>query len=199
MRIGFTGAHRTGKTTLAVRTGDLLNLPVVTSSASALAKEVGFDFNADNGISWRLMFQTIVRDDMASSWGKHEAFVADRTPLDLAAYLLADVQMTTGDSEIQDQIVQYVEGCIAATRKLFDLVILVPPAVPVEPVDGKPPVNPAYQEHHHFLVRGLLNDQELGVRAQELRRDTIGIDMRLDFVERAARAAAFHLPLVRGA
>lgn len=180
MRIGLCGAHRTGKSTLMNLFAKEQCITPLPSSLFPVAKSMGLDMSKPHSFTTRLCYQTVVLDAMERVYSSAPSFVSDRTPLDAAAYLLADVQTTTGNAELQDLTNQYVDRAICLTNRLFDIVILVPPAITVEPVDGKPPVNPAYQEHIHFLIAGLTND--LTVPNGSIARDNLDLEDRMDAI-----------------
>lgn len=194
MRIGMCGAHRSGKTTLAAYASKKYSLPMVQSPASAIIKEFGFDMARDN----RLMFEnsSLISNNTGVSmqWSIYlslvrqleEAgsnFVADRTPIDVAAYMLADATAYAGEEWSQYEAVRMVEKAIVDTQRLFDAVILVPPGIQFVVEDGKPPINAAYQEHHHMICRGILLDDDLDLWWDEIRRHTTKLSDRTKFVD----------------
>lgn len=190
MRIGLCGAHRTGKSTLARLFSEVNGVPMVASSVSAIA--LRYDFDMDNHRrdepSFREM-QDVILDTLEKSFRGKPTFISDRAPLDAAAYLIADMQASTGSPAFQEGVLQYIDRAIRLTDELFDVVILVPPGIAFEAADGKPGANLAYQEHHHLIVRGLMGD--LTVSNGELARDNLKLDDRLDavieFTERHTR------------
>jgi len=133
---------------------------------------------------------TMQVDQMLDMLGNLEAnpagFVSDRTPLDAAAYLLADATASAGNPHCYETVVRYVEKAMVNTARLFDVVILVPPAIEFEEAPGKPPLNVAYQEHLHMLIRGMLFDDEIEITKGQLLRTNIDRHDRiaacLDFV-----------------
>lgn len=191
MRIGFTGAHRSGKTTLARLVSAEYGLPMVDSPASQIVKDYGFDMARDNRLTFTkdgqandgVLMQMEIYSCLNGSLGNAgESFVSDRTPIDVAAYLLADATAYSGNTVAQETAVMVMEQAIRDTERLFDMVILVPPGIQFMVEDGKPPINPAYQEHHHMLCRGILFDEDLDLYWDEIRRTTYTIDARMDFV-----------------
>jgi len=181
MRIGLCGAHRVGKSTLARLYSEVNDVPFVASSVSAIALRYDFDMDHHrrDAPAFREM-QEVILDTMEKSFRDHEVFIADRCPLDAAAYLVADMQANTGSPAFQEGVLQYIDRAVRLTNELFDAVILVPPGISFEPMDGKPGANLAYQEHHHLLVRGLMG--ELSIPNGELARDNLKLDDRLDAV-----------------
>lgn len=164
MRVGFTGAHRTGKTTLAKSVSEITKSPYIESPAGAVALEMGINLKAEIPFEHRIAYQTVVLQRMVDQLSSKTSFVTDRTPLDAAAYLLADCGNATGTPKQRSQVALYVENCLAQTAKLFDVIIYVPPAIPYYREANKPPFNEAYQEHHGFLVNGMFHDDEMQVK-----------------------------------
>lgn len=181
MRIGLCGAHRTGKTTLATSVAAQLKIEHVASGVSAIAAEYGFDMDKHRRDEPRFTrMQKHILIDLVQAVSDKAQFVSDRTPLDAAAYLIADVQANTGDAEWQEFVIEYQSKAIQATDHYFDAVLLVPPAVPFDPMDGKPGANLAYQEHHHLLCAGLLT--ELAIPCAQLPRDLVNLQERVNAV-----------------
>jgi hypothetical protein len=175
MRIGFCGAHRTGKTTLACELANRLKVPTVLSGTSAIVAKHGFDMGRDNrithlGLPMQQEIQDKLIDDVESSGPN---IVADRTPIDAAAYLLADATADRGDEHDWEEAMQMVGQALMATNGLFDAVIFVPPAIEFEPMDGKPPMNGLYQAHHSAIVRGLHADLLIPTMAIEVENQTV--------------------------
>lgn len=163
MRIGFAGAHRTGKTTLAKAIAKIYGLPLVTSSGSEVVARHNFDMANDNRLASGMDMQTEQLAAMIANFRDGAIYVSDRTPIDAAAYLLADASAAAGNEVTRDETVRYVESAMRLTARYFDVVILVPPAISFDEQPGKPPLNRAYQEHVHMLVRGMLYDCESGI------------------------------------
>lgn len=182
MRIGLCGSHRSGKSTLARLYSEVNEVPMIASSVSAIALRYEFDMDHHrrDEPSFREM-QDVILDTLEKSFRGQSSFIADRTPIDAAAYLVADMQASTGSPHFQEGVLQYVDRAVKLTNELFDVIILVPPAITFEPMDGKPGANLAYQEHHHLLVRGLMG--EVDVRWGEIQRDNLNLNDRLDALD----------------
>lgn len=197
MRLGFTGAHRTGKSTLAQIIATDERLTMVKSPAGEIVKSFGFDMATDNRLVYEAFdektgdvkfgtdMQWAIYDTLVESLkeaAEHGGYVSDRTPIDVAAYLMADATAYAGEPGDQAATVRMVEQAIRDTQALFDIVILVPPAIDFVAEAGKPPMNQAYQEHHHMLCRGILFDEDLDLYWDEIRRDTFSLSARMEFV-----------------
>jgi len=154
--IGLTGAHRTGKTTIVDQLCEKNPFPAVRSSVSAIAAERGFEFKADNTLSERIEFQEHVLQFMTAQYeAQLGIFFTDRTPMDMAAYMLADVRAGEIDPELDKRVQAYVERCIEVTNRHFSLVIAIQPGIPYVAEEGKPALNASYQEEVGALIVGL--------------------------------------------
>jgi nicotinamide riboside kinase len=200
MRIGFVGAHRSGKTTLAKAVAEKLDLDTVLSGTSAIVAKHGFNMATDNrflhpnGIA---MQQEIVGALYETQVGDN--FVADRTPIDAASYLLADAIAPVSTPQQQEECMIYCEHAVRETFKRFDLLVLIPPALPFEKSDDKPPPNAAYQFHHHMLCRSMLLERdEWLTTAVELPMEVLDINQRVTFVQAHIRDAALNRKLRMG-
>lgn len=214
MRIGFTGAHRTGKTTLARVVSRIYQLPMLTNRVSQVVADYGFDMATDNRLETGVRMQAeqlaVMLDHIEATRfatplerqvERGVSYVSDRTPLDAAAYFMADATASSGTELARETCVAYVEKCLALTAKHFDVVILVPPGIDVQPTAGKPPVNPAYQEHIHFLVQGFLFDDQVEIRKGQVRRENVDRYNRfaavLDYLDPIARELGVAVPAER--
>jgi predicted ATPase len=184
MRIGLTGCSGSGKTTLAKEIRKRIGSQhvFVPSVTREVADTVGFDMKATNSIEDRLVFQNAVLDAMEKVYSNYDNFVSDRTPIDAAAYVLADFQPNTGTDEEREAAMQYVDRCLSMTSIYFDAVILVPPGVPYIDEPGRPPNNEAYREAQHFLMTGMLFDPDYDFVAAQIQRDNLAIETRLSSV-----------------
>ena len=101
MSIGFAGAQRVGKTTLARAAGQLLNIPFVETTASAIYAQHGMDPKANYSLDDRIWIQQRILAEFTKVWSDYSGhpFVTDRTPLDLYAYLLSEVPRSGTTSE----------------------------------------------------------------------------------------------------
>jgi predicted ATPase len=187
LRIGLCGAHRTGKSTLAAALAERLGIVQVPSPVSRIARSYGFDMDKDRRDDPRFfaMQQEILRE-LTMSVMQPSQFVSDRTPLDAAAYLLADVQANTGDDAWREEVLIYADRARMVTDKFYDFVFLVPPGIDFDPMDGKPGANLAYQEHHHLICRGLMDD--LVTPHAALQRENLRLEDRVDAIVDYVRA-----------
>ena len=158
MLFGLTGAHRSGKTTLARAVAQDLGLEFYETSVSKTAKAHGYDAVGEMSLNDRLHLQTILLKDHLEELGKrNRPLICDRTPLDFMGYLACEFTMTNGkdiDPEILQQAAIFADTCMEATRSYYDFVFYLAPLPAYVAEDGKPADNPIYQMHHALVVQG---------------------------------------------
>jgi hypothetical protein len=158
MILGLAGSHRSGKTTLARAVAAKGGIAFYDGSFGRLARTLGFESVARMSIFERLTMQNRVLDLYDREIRQDAAArITDRTPLDMLAYLVAEVGMHAGLGDAASrEVVAYRDRCIGLTRDLFDDVFVLQ-ALPVYVVaDGKPSDDPAYQMHIQTLIEGAI-------------------------------------------
>jgi len=152
--LGLTGAHRAGKTTLAKLFSEKIGIPFVT--LPPVVKQMGMTPGEIDNFEMRLKVQHAYLDEAEAAYkGQPTIFITDRTPLDLAAFLLGEVNQNMPQAHI-DQTVAYVNRAVALTSTTFSSILHIPAVLPYEVHPDKPPMNAAYQMQFENLVRGLL-------------------------------------------
>lgn len=190
MIIGLTGAANAGKTTLAQAFCDRnKHFRMGATSTSAVMAQHGMDPKLDYPMDKRLWIQNIILGELDKFYAQFsENAIFDRTPLDAAAYLLADVQRQNVELTQHPAIVEYVERAISITNRRFSMIVCVPPVLPErrkEEREGKAPSSPAYAEHFHQIINGLRCDERMKVKHFVLPRGYIDIDLRVRGLESA--------------
>lgn len=110
MRIAFTGASSTGKTTLSnhilgdARLAAAMG-PFVTTDARRLLRELGYENIDSMGLDDRIRFQFAYLERKLALESGHESFFTDRSFVDLAAYWLQYTGRTLADGD------EYVARC----------------------------------------------------------------------------------------
>lgn len=196
MIVGLAGAHRSGKTTLAREFGKKnLDFTIAETSVSAIMASKGMDPSKDYDFIERLYMQHIILNELDKFYARFaENTVFDRTPLDAAAYLLADVQRQNVSPSVQADVCKYVEKAIDVTNRRFSMLLFVPPVLPLVDAPGKAPAQPAYVEHISQIISGLRHDQRINVKHFTLPREYLDIDVRVKALENArARTLSSHL------
>lgn len=186
--IGLSGAHRTGKSTLARALAESLGVPFVATSASEVFSSMGLDPKADYPLEVRFLIQSVILDTFTAQYEsasrESSVFVADRTPLDLASYMLADVSRSAleGKNDVAQLINAYVDECLKATTRFFSEVYLVQPGIKVIEEKGKALGCPAYMEHLNTILIGLVYDERSMVSCYPVPREITNLKSRVDFV-----------------
>jgi hypothetical protein len=176
--LGLCGAHRTGKTTLAIALASHLNIPFVRTTTSQVFAELGLDPAEPMDFKTRLFVQNHVLDAAEQIWQESGTlFVSDRTPIDMIAYTLGDIQ---GKTDVNfDLLSQYIDRCFASTNKFFQRLAIIQPGIPLIYEEGKAALNAAYIEHINILVIGLCNDLRLKAQVFCNDREAIALDVRI--------------------
>lgn len=161
MVYGFSGAHRSGKTTLARRIAEDFGFEFLETKTGEVMKAHGIDIVANMPIADRITAQEILLDHhikVISAAGR--PLITDRTPLDMLAYTLGEVfmnniTMTTEESRLIDKRIKaYSERCMREARRHYHAVVIVRPLSIYVDEEGKPPASRAYQDHFDMLVTG---------------------------------------------
>ncbi len=178
MRIGFCGSHRTGKTTLAEEVSRKAGMPFIRTCTSEVFRRAGLNPAAAMDFKKRLWIQTETLEAAKGIWeAAGKSFITDRTPLDMMAYTLADIQGATGADF--NEVEGYLERCFSITNSFFDALVVVQPGIPLVHEQGKAALNRAYMEHLNYLILGLAADPRLTAAVIRLARGTVEMNERV--------------------
>lgn len=182
--IGLCGAHRTGKTTLAMELAQLSGKQFVKTRVTEIFAQHGLhaaqvmDFETRLGIQYRIL--EACESDWQNAVNAGVDFITDRTPVDFLAYTLGDVQ---GKTEVNyADFDRYVERCFELINRFFDLLIILQPGIPLTAAEGKAALNQAYIEHVNSLVIGLGNDERVQCEVLTIRRNITDLNERIHIV-----------------
>lgn len=166
MMIGLIGAHGAGKTTLGKAAADALGWHFCQTSISDVYKRLGKDPAVRMTFDERLEMQFAILGELTVEWASYagENVITDRTPIDLIAYMLADLDSyteLTPDQELRLEI--YLMKCAVMAARDFNKLVLVPNALPVatDPAKVRAALMPAYRQKLEVLMRGYMNQQAL--------------------------------------
>lgn len=165
MTISLSGSHRAGKTTLAKSFCEKHEWTFLETSASAIFKEMGYDPSVTYDFDTRMDIQEeiLVRFDKFYAERSCQTGVTDRSPIDLIAYALADVQGDTLSGTQEGRLQRYVDACFAVLNKRFSMVLIVQPGIPLVRAEGKAAMSKGYMEHLNTLCMGLAVDERMKV------------------------------------
>lgn len=186
MNIGLAGSHRTGKTTLAQEYSEKMGVPFVQTSASEVFKMMGFDPKADYDFKVRMLIQNEILDASEKLWRAQKGdFITDRTPIDMLAYTIADIQRENLDKDDEKIFMDYQRSCIDVLNRQFSMLVVIQPGIKLVEAEGKAPANEAYIEHINTLVVGIVNDARIGCSKFIMSRKTTDLRRRLDVLDQA--------------
>lgn len=179
--LGLSGAHRTGKTTIAGRLAEANECKFIRSSAGAIAGDMGITVRPGMPMEERLQFQERLLSAFLADYERESdgsMFVTDRTPLDLAAYAMIDWNPTATDGRLDAWLADYVRRCMDATSAWFFFLGIVQPAIDYVIEPGKPAPNTVYQELLNTTIIGLSFDPTLRSSARILPRRIVDNEAR---------------------
>lgn len=179
--IGLCGAHRTGKTTLARNFAAKNGIPFVETSVSAIWYELGYDPAQTYDFGTRLIVQEEILKRVDAKFSEYagQEFITDRTPLDMAAYTLADAIGERVPEQCQQRMKDYLNACFEATNKRFGVICLVQPGIALKAEPGKAAMNEAYIEHLNSLLFGLMVDERVKCQHFYIPRAITGMEERM--------------------
>ncbi len=177
-KIGLCGSHRTGKTTLAAEVALSLGIPFLRTSTSRVFAENGLKPSDKMDFSTRIWIQHKIIEEAEKIWGRETVgFITDRTPIDMMAYTLGDIQ---GGTEVDFvELEAYLDHCFHVTNILFSRLVILQPAIPLVHEKGKASLNKGYIEHLNLLILGLCHDERLQCPVRIIGRDVLSIEARV--------------------
>lgn len=182
MNIGLCGSHRTGKTTLAEAISQKTGMPFVKTSTSEVFKNHGLDPSKPMDFRKRLWIQHKILDTAKHLWhAEQKQFITDRTPLDMAAYTLADIQGATEVNFLE--LEGYLNRCFEVTNQLFKVLVLIQPGIPLIHEEGKAALNESYLEHLNYLIFGLCHDTRMRSTFVFLNREVTTLEERIAVIQ----------------
>ena len=181
--LGLCGAHGTGKTTLAIALSHSLGIPYIPIDASTVFLEHKFHPLDKLDIRTRLFLQQKILAKAVDIWFDVDepSFICDRTPLDMVAYLLADIGNGELDRHTQTEIMDYLQNCFNVTIQYFGKIVLIPPAIPFIEREYKAAINQPLIFKLHTQLLGMLN--YLNLPYKELPKDCLDLGDRVKFVD----------------
>ena len=155
MRIGFSGAGGTGKTTQALYTSKKINFEYVDESVRHWLKEHGIGhFSEATKEQIRDMQEDVLRHK-CSVEPALKNFVADRTTVDNAAYVL--YWNNREDGEWQRWVNEYVQRAMIHAIQCYDIIFFFPTGkIPFES-DGLRSTKPCYHMTIEAIIAGLMS------------------------------------------
>lgn len=186
MIVGLTGAHRTGKTTLARAFAERNEVAFIQTSASKVFVDMGLNPHVDYPFDVRMEVQERMLDLFQKQYTlAGDNYITDRTPIDMMAYTLADVQQQTLSPEQDARLQKYLQDCINLTNRTFTVLIVVQPGIPVLFEEGKASLTKSYIDHISHLVMGLVVNEAIQPQHFYVPKRMTNLERRVDAVESA--------------
>lgn len=183
--LGLAGAHRTGKTTVAKQIAEKNSCPLVQVSLSGLANSIGVRIGLDMPFPDRVEFQEkglALMERAYEEGGAGRLFVTDRTPLDLAAYVITAWHPLLATSGETDWCDDYVGRCIDATNTWLFQLGVVQPGIPWVDEAQKGENIRFYREALNTTIIGLCWDADVKPAVHIIDRDILSVDARVQEV-----------------
>lgn len=154
---GFSGAHRTGKTTLAKAVAESIGATFYEVNTSQVCKDLGYDAISDMTLGDRIDMQEGLLDHhVAQLKSLPRPLITDRTPADFIGYTIAEVGMHGTSKALSEKIDAYVKRAQIELVANYQLCMVVQPLDFYKLDPTSPPENPAYQMHIQMIIEGVM-------------------------------------------
>lgn len=184
---GLAGAHRTGKTTLAKAVAEKMEIPFLTTSASKIATDLGIKIGLDMPFDQRQEFQEAALlsfEELYADGGESKMFITDRTPIDLAAYVMTAWHPAIATDRHHEWAMDYVKRCIDATNRWFFQITILQPssAITFSEAEQKGENIDIYRESLNASMIGLSYLDEVRAAVHIVERDLTNMEDRIEAV-----------------
>jgi len=155
IRLGLVGASGTGKTALAVKLSSALSIPCLMAKdvTGAILTRDGYDYSSGEQVERFLAHMgrqnEMLRKTMEQQSG--EQFVADRTVLDLAAYVMAEIHGEQNSGAVHSMF----ETCKVNVSRYTHIFMCPWREGPIA-ANNRRTLDPWYQRMIHMIEVGLL-------------------------------------------
>lgn len=147
---------------------------------SAIFRDLQLDPKVDYKLIERLAIQQVILERIGAIYRKAgNVFISDRTPIDMLAYMLADVQRSNVPAQVEKYVEAYMKDCFALANEHFSTLVLVQPGVPIADEEGKAPATFAYMEHINSLCLGLMVNEKITASHYMIPRLMTGFEQRI--------------------
>lgn len=158
-RFGITGAHKSGKTTLAKAVAKRWNMKYVDAQLSSVLRAFGVSPNEQVPFAKRLEVQQNMVSHLINLLNDaDENFITDRTFLDIAGYTLSYMPHTVSDIE-SETVKMIVDQCYRAQAAFYDRTIILGNSFEVgamEVRDDKATFNWAWNFQLQAIMKGMV-------------------------------------------
>lgn len=167
IKIGFTGSHGTGKTTISIAVANELGVTLIEERARMFS-ELGFDLNKKASLETQLL---MLVDQVAAESGPFHTWVADRILIDYLAYIvcLDHTPSKQIQTMLENNIAWMMRGVHFSGR--YDHIFLVPTGKITLLADILRPDDIYYQELIDSNIRFYLD--KFGIPFHEIQSVTL--------------------------
>jgi predicted ATPase len=179
MRIGFTGSHSTGKTSVAKTIADENPFWAFVPSTARKVADAGLGVNREaDHLSQMITTLSRFVDESRAHEGGFGYTVSDRTPLDSLAYTRYQMDNVWTGNELNDFYWDYSKKFVIEAMKVYDHVFYFPVGAFALTLDGLRENDESYRSDIDAIIRALLI--ELNIDAIIVPDGTV--EERTDFV-----------------
>lgn len=190
MAYALSGAHGSGKSTLAEAFSAHTGLEYRPFKTSTIMAKAGWTLDRVKTLEDRVAVQEVIINGAETFFKDNRTlYVTDRSPLDFAAYLLADARNEPITPELDARVEGLILRCIEMCNAHFAGIVILYHDIPYVEREDRPHVNRSYQEHHHTLLSGLAGHPNLATPVFYIRRGITPLEMRIAAMMEVHRAA----------
>lgn len=186
----LSGAHRSGKTTTARAIADRMGIDFLETRVGDVFKAMGIDPKADLPFEKRLTVQHEILVTLEGQYAlRTRPFIADRSPLDVVGYTMADIRRDTlQDPALYDRMAAHARYALRIVAQNLRAIMTLLPLENQAEVPGKAQSCPFYMDHVYTLIRAEVTDAAVILKPNGF----LAIESRtLDLEERIADGVAF--------
>jgi hypothetical protein len=197
MIIGFAGAHRTGKSTLAAKLAESAGIPFRPTNMSQVFKRVGVGVNDAMDFDTRMIVQEEMLNQMVRIFSEPGSFTTDRTPLDIIAYTYMNIPRVLTPEQIK-WVQEHVDGCFEAT-KMLPVIVRLLPGIKIVDDPTKALSQPIYIDTLDAIIGGLAKDPRVASATYHLDRAVTDLDERVRLCGQVLQRHQAHAREIRAA
>lgn len=183
MRIGVSGGHRVGKTSLCKRLADELGIEFVQGSATPIFQKFGRMPADALPFAERLEIQFELLNDYERRLSGKSNFITDRNPIDYIAYTLAELNNAVATEQVklgELRLSEYISKCYEVSNTCLDMGLLVQPGIPLMNDDTKGVCSLMMIEKLNLLMASSVCDYRSMVPFFIIDREVIDMGGRID-------------------
>lgn len=195
--VGLSGAHRVGKTTLAKACEKDLGLVYIDTDVGAVFKnwrlspKTNYQFEARMALQWHILNHVAEKYEAAGD----RPFITDRTPIDLLAYTLFEVDRDNVKGELETDLQAYEKACFDVLNHFFNVVVIVQPGIALTDADTSAQSNVSFMNTINTLASGLTLNEKMMVQATYIPKHILDLNQRVRAVEESIAIAMTSIEL----